>query len=81
MVDMRGMKFKRGDRVAVACRAGSFVWQEVRVVADLDDGIPIFIGNDGRKRKYLGTSRALVNLSTTDFFYQTAGDREGDNNG
>ncbi len=66
MTDIRGAEFEPGDRVAVACRGGSSVWQEVRVVSHLDNGVPVFVGKDGRKRKYLGTSRALVNIDAID---------------
>lgn len=66
MDDIRGVEFEPGDRVAVAMRQGSSVWLEIRVVSHLDNGTPVFVCKDGKKRKYAGTCRALLNVDGID---------------
>ena len=63
MLDCEGNGFAPGDQVAVAARQSSSAWLQVKSVASLIDGIPHLVCSDGRIRKYMGTSRAILNVT------------------
>jgi hypothetical protein len=67
MVDMRGMEFEVGDRVAVARRQSSTSWIAIRRVAEIKDGVPWLRDKpDDRARRYGGTSMSILNLDAID---------------